>query len=348
LRTIISIVGARPQFIKHAPMQIELEKHFNALTIHTGQHYDKNMSDIFFNELKIPLPDFKLDLKAGLPQAEQTALMMIEIEKIFFSNDPDAILVYGDTNSTLAAVIVAAKLNIPIIHVEAGLRSFNLNMPEEVNRIIADKFSQLLFCPNQEAKLNLIKEGINHEGVFVCGDVMCDMLKIVQDKLIKKTKTSYLFVTIHRPYNTDNNDRILYLLDVLNRIGKSIIFPIHPRTLNRLTSYGFSEELYSNIHFIDPVSYIESLSYQKYSDCVITDSGGIQKEAYMLKKLCITIRTETEWTETLIGGWNNLIFEDLDKIPEILETKPTNHINDLFGNGHASKFIVDSIRNKFN
>lgn len=348
MKTIISVVGARPQFIKHAPMQIELEKHFNALTIHTGQHFDKNMSDVFFEELGISTPDFKFDLKSGLPQAEQTALMMIEIEKICLKYKPDIMLVYGDTNSTLSAVIVAAKLNIPIVHVEAGLRSFNLDMPEEVNRIIADRFSYLLFCPNQESKNNLNKEGINHGGIYVCGDVMCDMLRIVENKLVRLVKSSYLFVTIHRPYNTDDNDRLLKLLTILNNLNKQIVFPIHPRTLNRLTSYGFIKSAFEYINFIEPVGYIESLSYQKYSDCVITDSGGIQKEAYMLKKLCITIRTETEWNETLLGGWNNLLFDKLDLIPKILETKPSNHNKDLFGDGHASNFIVNTIFNKFN
>lgn len=347
MKTIISIVGARPQFIKHAPMQIELEKNFNAITIHTGQHYDKNMSDVFFDELKMSKPDFKFDLKVGIPQGEQTALIMIELEKICYKVKPDIMLVYGDTNSTLAAVLVASKINIPIVHVEAGLRSYNLNMPEEVNRIIADRFSKLLFCPNVESKNNLEKEGIYHDGIYVCGDVMCDMLRIVENKLIQIENSPYLFVTIHRPYNTDDNNRLLYLLTVLNNLSKLIIFPIHPRTLNRLLNFGISLNSFNNIKFIEPVGYIESLSYQKYSDCVITDSGGIQKEAYMLKKLCITIRPETEWNETLLGGWNNLIYDNLNLISKVLDSNPSEHIENLFGDGHAANFIVNKIIDKF-
>jgi UDP-GlcNAc3NAcA epimerase len=348
VKTIISVVGARPQFIKHAPMQIELVKHFNALTIHTGQHYDKNMSDVFFDELGISQPDFKLKLNAGLPQGEQTALIMVNLEKICFIVKPELMVVYGDTNSTLAAVLVAVKLNIPIVHVEAGLRSNNLSMPEEINRIIADRFSSLLFCPNQDSVTNLRKEGIDHDGIFVCGDVMCDMLRIVENKLKNLISEPYILLTIHRPYNTDNVERLLKILEVLNSLSIQIIFPIHPRTLSKLKNFNSVISKLKNIIFRDPVGYIDSLSLQKFSSCVITDSGGVQKEAYMLKKLCITIRSETEWTETLNGGWNTLVFEDLERLPELINRKPKNYNQNLFGNGSAAKFIVNQMLLKFN
>jgi UDP-GlcNAc3NAcA epimerase len=348
LKTILSIVGARPQFIKHAPIQRELEKYFNALTLHTGQHFDKNMSDVFFDELGITQPDFKFELKVGMHQAEQTAAMMIDIEKICLSKNPELIVVYGDTNSTLAGVLVAIKLNIPIVHIEAGLRSNNIAMPEEINRIIADRFSSLLFCPNEEAVANLRREGIDHDGVFVCGDVMCDMLRIVENQLKRLVSEPYILLTIHRPYNTDNLDRLLSILEILNSLNIRVIFPIHPRTFHKLAKSELDISRFENINFWNPVGYIDSLSLQKFSQCIITDSGGVQKEAYMLKRLCITIRSETEWSETLVGGWNTLIFEELDELPNLIFQKPGIYNRNLFGNGMAAKFIVNQILLKYN
>lgn len=343
MKKIISIVGARPQFIKHAPMQFELQKHFNALTIHTGQHYDKNMSDVFFNELNMPKPDYLFDIGGSKPQGEQTGIMMAEIEKVCMSEKPDALLVYGDTNSTLAGALVAAKMHIPQIHVEAGLRSYNREMPEEINRIVADEFASMLFCPTDGAIDNLKKEGITHNKIYRCGDVMCDMVKIIEPKTKNLVNTPYYFVTIHRPYNTDDDVRLKSILDILNSLDKKVVFSIHPRTVSRIETFGFSTADFKNIEFIAPQSYADSISYQKYSDCVITDSGGIQKEAYILGRQCITLRSETEWTETLANGWNTLVFDDLAQLKSVLQQKPGEYIPDIYGNGHAAAEITEII-----
>ena len=343
LKKILSVIGARPQFIKHAPMQLELQKFFNALTIHTGQHYDKNMSDVFFNELRIPPPDFLFNIGGSKPQGEQTGLMMTEIEVVCNKERPDALLIYGDTNSTLAGALVAAKLSIPIIHIEAGLRSFNRSMPEEVNRIVADEFSTLLFCPTKQAIENLAKEGILHEGIFLSGDVMCDTLHLVKKNIKKLCKEPYYFTTLHRPYNTDEKIRLSSVLSVLNNLDKMVIFPIHPRAVSRMTSFGIDRNNYKNIRFIEPIGYVESLSYQQFAEAIITDSGGMQKEAYMLKKKCITLRSETEWTETLKNGWNTLVFDRIDDLGKEIKILPGEYIEDIYGTGKAAKEIVEII-----
>ena len=344
MKKILSVIGARPQFIKHAPMQLELQKYFNAVTIHTGQHYDKNMSDVFFNELRIPPPDFLFDIGGSKPQGEQTGIMMTEIEKVCMQEKPDAFLIYGDTNSTLAGALVGAKISIPIIHIEAGLRSFNRSMPEEVNRIVADEFSTLLFCPTKQAIENLKKEGINHAGIFLSGDVMCDTLNLVKDKIKRLCAEPYYFTTLHRPYNTDEKDRLKSILTVLNSLDKIVIFPIHPRAVSRMSSFGLERNDYPNIRFIEPIGYVESLSYQKYADAIITDSGGMQKEAYMLRKKCITVRSETEWIETLNNGWNTLVFDHVDDIKNKLKNSPGEYIPDIYGTGNAANEIVKIIK----
>lgn len=328
-------------------MQLELQQYFNALTIHTGQHYDANMSNVFFNDLGIAKPDFLFDLGTSKSQGAQTGIMLAEIEKVAEQIKPDAILIYGDTNSTLAAALVAAKMHIPQIHVEAGLRSYNRSMPEEVNRIIADKFASLLFCPTESAIQNLEKEGIIHDGIFLCGDVMCDMLKLVEPKVEAKRNEPYYFVTLHRPYNVDDKERLVNILRVLNTLNKRVIFPIHPRTVAKMNSFGLKVNGYQNIEFIDPVGYIESIAYQKFADCIITDSGGIQKEAYMLRKKCITLRSETEWVETLLQGWNTLVFDDIESIGPTIEEPVGLYIEDMYGTGKAAIEIVGHIRNRF-
>jgi UDP-GlcNAc3NAcA epimerase len=249
------------------------------------------------------------------------------------------VLVYGDTNSTLAGALAAAKLNIPIVHIEAGLRSFNREMPEEVNRVLTDHLSKLLFAPTSSAIANLANEGIK-EGVYRVGDVMCDSLNLMKPFLEKKLNESYYFVTLHRPYNTDEKDRLVYILGILNALSKKVVFPIHPRTQNNLKKWMIDLDTFDNILFIPPVGYEACLSYQTYSDYIITDSGGIQKEAYMLKKPCITIRKETEWVETLEGGCNMLVFEDLEQIRSILENDEVKAFKDLYGDGHAAEAIV--------
>lgn len=348
MKTIVSIIGARPQFIKHAPMQLELQKYFNALTVHTGQHYDTNMSDVFFKELGMAQPDYIFDLGGSKPQGEQTGMMMTEIEKVVISVKPDAILIYGDTNSTLAAALVAAKMNIPQIHIEAGLRSYNRGMPEEINRIVADEFASLLFCPTEQAIRNLKREGITHDGIFLSGDVMCDTLKLVEQKIHRKVQDPYYFVTLHRPYNVDHKERLLRILATLNKLPYKVVFPIHPRTVSMFKEFKIYQTDYTNIEFTQPVGYIESLSYQKYAECILTDSGGMQKEAYMLKRKCITLRSETEWTETLLNGWNTLIFDDIERIATEVGNQPGDYIENVYGTGDAAAEIVKVITNRMN
>jgi len=344
MKKILSIIGARPQFIKHAPMQLQLQKYFRSVTLHTGQHYDSNMSDIFFNELNIPKPDFLINIGGSKPNGEQTGIMLAEIEKVCISEKPDAVLVYGDTNSTLAATLAGVKLGIPIIHIEGGLRSYNRSMPEEINRIIADQFSAIIFCPTKDAVDNLAKEGIAHDRIFVCGDVMCDMLEIIRPNAKRLVAFEYYFATIHRPYNTDDSARLQDIIENLNGLDKKVIFAIHPRTVARIKSFGLEPEKYSNIIFTDPVGYVESISYQAYAACIITDSGGMQKEAYMLKKKCITLRSETEWPETLHGGWNTLIFENLAEIKNIITKEPIDYKECIYGDGHAAEHIAIIIK----
>jgi len=328
-------------------MQLELQRYYNAQTLHTGQHFDNNMSNVFFNELSIPKPDFLLNHGGGLKQGEQTALMMIDIERICADAKPDLMVVYGDTNSTLAGALVAAKMGIPQVHIEAGLRSFNRAMPEEVNRIIADTFADMLFCPTKAAIENLKKEGIDSSKIFKTADVMCDSLKMVEPKLKQVYHEKYMYVTLHRPYNVDNEDRLSDILSILNKLPYKIIFSLHPRTKSVLDKQGFDGKNNPNITFIEPQSYTDNLGLQKFSQVIITDSGGIQKEAYMLRKKCITLRSETEWTETLKGGWNHLVFDNLEEIETLISYKPTEYVENLFGNGNAAQEIVDLIRSKF-
>lgn len=340
MKKVISIIGARPQFIKHAPVQLELQKRFIAKTIHTGQHYDAAMSDIFFKELKMAPPDYHFSL-SQTQQGAQTAEMMIEIENVMLSEKPDAVVVYGDTNSTIAGSLVAAKLQIPVIHIEAGLRSFNKEMPEEINRILTDHISSVLLCPSQLAVDNLAKENIK-DNVFLCGDVMKDMLLLATSFVNNKMRDkSYYFATIHRPYNTDHKDRMSAILDAFQLMDAPVVFAIHPRTTKRLEHYDIDVKKYDNVIMVPPVGYFDSLSYQQYAKGVITDSGGMQKEAYWLKRKCVTIRKETEWTETVGKGHNTLLFDKMEELPAIFARELLADFDDeLYGNGNSAADIA--------
>lgn len=346
MRTILSIIGARPQFIKHAPVHRELQQHFRALTLHTGQHYDANMSGAFFTELQISPPDYQLHIGPTQGQGGQTGLMMAEIEEVCLGLRPDAVLIYGDTNTTLAGALVAVKLHIPIFHVEAGIRGFNRTLPEEVNRIIADTFSTLLFCPTQEAVDNLAKEGIT-AGVQLTGDVMCDMLEVMRGSIRPYSESPYYYATIHRPYNTDDPQRLRRIVQALQELGYPVYLPLHPRTRHSLADAGIAPGQYPNIHFLEPVGYLESLSFQAGAQCVITDSSGVQKEAYMLRRPCITLRTETEWHDTLKHGWNRLVFEDLESLGTLMQREPGMYEEGMFGDGKAAGRIVHAIQRWF-
>jgi UDP-GlcNAc3NAcA epimerase len=347
-KKILSVIGARPQFIKHAPVQLEMQKYFETVAVHTGQHYDNNMSKVFFDELKIEVPQYILQLTPGVSQTKQLAEMMTLLDDIATKEKPDLFLIYGDTNSTLAAAMVAIKNNIKLVHIEAGLRSYNRTMPEEVNRIIADEFSWLLFCPTDSAIENLRLEGIHHKGVLRSDDVMCDMLLLVKGKAERLFDFPYYFATIHRPYNTDEHLRLAYIFEQFNALDKKVVFSIHPRTKHKLADFGLSMDIYKNIVFIDPAGYVDNVSAMTFADCILTDSGGIQKEAYMLRKKCITVRSETEWIETLDGGWNTLLFENLESLQQVIHQEPTNYKEGIYGKGDAAKLIVETILKELN
>lgn len=346
MKKVVAIVGARPQFIKHFAFETEAKGIFNLKTIHTGQHYDNNMSQVFFDKLGMKKPDFDLNLGGG-DHGEQTGKMLIQIEQILIVEKPDRVIVYGDTNSTIAGALASSKLHIPIAHIEAGLRSYNKEMPEEINRIITDHVSEWLFVPSIQAKENLAVEGIE-KNVFVVGDIMKDIvLKSIECNWIIKPifKTEhYYYSTIHRPYNADDRGRMMYLLSSMNKLDKKVIFSLHPRTKNLLNKFGLKLQDFANIIFIDPQPYFENLGLLYYSHGLITDSGGMQKEAYWLKKKCVTVRKETEWVETLIGNWNSLLFEDLSILQDKLVSQSDAWIQELYGLGNSSKQIIEMIR----
>lgn len=346
---ILAIIGARPQFIKHFPFEKACEDILDLKSIHTGQHYDANMSDVFYNELGMNKPDFLLNVGSG-NHGTQTAHMMVEIENIFEEHKPDGVVVYGDTNSTLAGAVVAAKLHIPIFHIEAGLRSYNKEMPEEVNRVLTDHISSLLFTPSAVAVSNLSKEGIA-DGVHIIGDIMKDVVRFVQkNDLIKESFVNepYYYVTLHRPYNTDSKERLNTVLDALNILNKKVVMALHPRTKNLMKGFGIEKEQFNRICFIEPQSYFNNLTYLHHADGLITDSGGMQKEAYWLQKKCITIRKETEWIETVEHKGNILLFNDLDILKDEIERVPPLWDENLYGNGFSAEKIVKIISEYYN
>lgn len=344
---ILSIVGARPQFIKCAPVSVELRKEHEEILVHTGQHYDPGMSDIFFEDLQIPPPDYHLGVGSG-SHGKQTAAILERVENVLMKEFPDLVLVYGDTNSTLAGALAAAKLHIPLAHIEAGLRSFDRSMPEEINRVITDHLSNLLFCPTLTAINNLEKEGISR-GVHLVGDVMVDALmhnaKIAEKKshIISQLglkKGNYFVATVHRPANTDDRKNLTAIIAAFRESGEIVVFPVHPRTRNYLYEYNLLDSLTGNIRCIDPLGYIDMLHLMKHAKKILTDSGGIQKEAYVMGVPCITLRENTEWIETLIGGWNILVGADKERIlAAVVEDIKTNTDNIVFGKGNAAKKI---------
>lgn len=339
---ILSVVGARPQFIKAAPVSRVLRRTNVEVLVHTGQHYDDNMSDVFFRELDIPEPDINLGVGSG-PHGAQTGGMMAGLEKVAQEVKPDWVLVYGDTNSTLAAALVAAKLHIPLAHVEAGLRSFDRRMPEEINRVLADHVSDLLLCPTETAAQNLAREGIER-GVHVVGDVMYDAFLFnleaarKHDGVVKKlglASDTFALATLHRAENTDDPERLRSILHGIDQSGLEVVLPLHPRTRARLEG-----ALPGRIRVLDPVGYLDMLALEEAASVIVTDSGGVQKEAYFLAKPCVTLRDSTEWTETVLAGWNVLVGWDSDRIAEAIGTfRPKGPRPDLFGDGHAAEKI---------
>jgi UDP-N-acetylglucosamine 2-epimerase len=348
---IALVVGARPNFVKMAPISREIRRRVQEVIIHTGQHYDYEMSRIFFDELNIPEPDYHLNVGSG-SHGLQTAEMLKKIEEVLMKEKPDLVLVFGDTNSTLAGALAASKLNIRVAHVEAGLRSFDKTMPEEINRVLTDHCSDLLFCPTKTSVRNLEMEGIS-EGVYLTGDVMVDVLqeaiKIAEkrvnilDQLQLRSKEYYL-ATIHRAENTDNAEKLRDISEALSEIGETV-FPCHPRTENSLKQFGLWEKLMEKVRIVKPVGYLEMLMLEKEARKVLTDSGGVQKEAYILKVPCITLRERTEWVETVEDKWNVLSGTDKTKIIKLArEFEPTVETHrERFGDGKATKKIMQII-----
>ncbi len=368
---LLTVVGARPQFVKAAVVSRAIRQHnktcpagqrINEIIVHSGQHYDLNMSDIFFNEMNIPRPNHRLQLtKSG--HGGMTGEILEGVEQIIIEEKPDIVLVYGDTNTTLAGALAAVKLHIAVAHVEAGLRSFNMRMPEEINRVVTDRVSRWLFCPTEVAMDNLAREGFDKAGlrkddvrvsVENVGDVMLDaalyyrgkaVATVATSTLIQKCRHSYYLATVHRAENTDETTRLSNIISALDEIGSHtpVILPLHPRTRKILADQGF---LPRNITIIDPVGYFDMLHLLSNCRCVFTDSGGLQKEAYFFAKPCVTLRDETEWTELVAGGFNILAGADYKRILAAEKTmtvyKP-DYTAQLYGDGAASRKIVDAL-----
>lgn len=350
---VLTVVGARPQFIKASVVSAALKPVCDEVLVHTGQHYDKNMSAVFFEELNIPKPAYNLGVGSGT-HGKQTGEMLIKIEEVIFKEKPDIMLVYGDTNSTLAGALAASKLHLPVAHVEAGLRSYNMRMPEEQNRVLTDHISTWLFCPTQTAKENLEKENITR-GVTVTGDVMLDsvlhFLKIAKANPQKTAIFSqlgikpkqYRLATLHRAETTDGGlDAICRIFDAFEKLPQPVIIPIHPRT-RPLAEEAIRKRGYRNIRLTAPVGYLEMLLLTSSACQVLTDSGGLQKEAWFMEVPCITLRSETEWVETLEGSWNVLSsLETEDIYRKATETVPDPSARESrpFGDGHASEHIA--------
>ena len=362
---VVTILGARPQFVKAGSVSREIVRqqrtglNIQEVIVHTGQHYDANMSDIFFEEMQIPKPNYFLGI-GGKTHGAMTGQMIEKIEEILLKEKPDWVMVYGDTNSTLAGAIAASKLHIKIAHVEAGLRSFNMNMPEEINRILTDRISALLFCPTQTAMDNLVNEGINQwktdVKVVLSGDVMQDGAIFYRDLSEKPdgfdVNDNFVLCTIHRAENTDNPERLSNIISALNQIAlsKQVILPLHPRTKKILETGDYNT---SNLTIIDPLGYLNMVWLIDNCDLVMTDSGGLQKEAYFFAKPCITMRDETEWVELVEIGANVLVGANKQKILEAYQGHQVlgieNRSGNLYGNGKASQEIVVELFNaRFN
>ena len=359
MKKIVTIIGARPQFIKAAMVSKELKGNFEEVIVHTGQHYDKNMSEIFFEQLEIPRPKYNLGVGSG-SHGKQTGEMLTKIEEVLLQEKPDYVMVYGDTNSTLAGALAASKLLIPVIHIEAGLRSYNKAMPEEQNRILTDHVSEILICPTQTAVENLKKEGIT-QNVYQTGDVMCDSVlhysKVANERINpsnieltpiykKREISNWYLATIHRAENTMNSSNLSTILKVFEKLDKLVIFPVHPR-IKKMVDELNTQNNYQNIYFIEPVDYLTMLYLTKNACKVVTDSGGLQKECYILDTPCITIRDQTEWIETLNNGFNVLAKSEEEDLYSKIANSRINKTNlkiNYYGTGNASEKIAEILK----
>ena len=352
---IATIIGARPQFIKASMVSKEISKQNNIkeIIIHTGQHFDKNMSHVFFEEMGIPEPNYNLNIHS-LPHGAMTGRQIEEIEKLLMKENPDWIMAYGDTNSTLAGVLAAVKLHIPIIHIEAGLRSFNRKMPEEINRIICDQISNLLLCPSETAVINLNNEGIT-VGVHNVGDVMYDaslhFSQVSENEShilnhLDLEPQKYILATIHREENTNFRNRLKNIFSAFSEAPLPIVIPMHPRTKKKLIEFDIP--LNGQVKPIEPVGYLDMIMLEKNAKKIATDSGGIQKEAYFFGVPCITLRDETEWIELVNCGANLLVGSSRKKISEALNTKIKFEVNEIYGDGYSAKKIIKIIKEQHN
>lgn len=358
---IATIVGARPQFIKAAAVSRAIREYATELLIHTGQHYDDNMSAVFFEELSIPKPDYYLGTGSG-SHARQTADMLIKLEEIYLEEKPDFVLVYGDTNSTLAAALAASKILIPVIHVEAGLRSFHMAMPEEQNRILTDHISTYLFCPTQTAVKHLKNENIK-KNVYCIGDVMCDAVYFYLKKIeqipsqVFMNRLQYLFpwdkpwenwyvATVHRAENTEDEKTLAEIFKAFEKLGYPVLFPVHPR-IKKFVYSLMEENRYQNICFVQPLGYLEMLFFTKSARKVVTDSGGLQKEAYIMHRNVVTLRNQTEWVETLKDSHNILCPIESEKIIEAIQKTdiPSSFCDFVYGNGNAARKMCEILFN---
>jgi UDP-GlcNAc3NAcA epimerase len=356
---IITIVGARPQFVKAAVVSRAIEKYnstikgeeIQELIVHTGQHFDENMSEVFFDQMNIPKPHYNLEINS-LSHGAMTGKMLEKIEAVLLDEKPDWVLVYGDTNSTLAGALAAKKLHIKVPHVEAGLRSFNMRMPEEINRILTDRISDILFCPTQTAIDNLKSEGYDALDIkqVQCGDVMFDAALFYTDKSLRpkgiEGDAPFVLSTIHRQENTDVKEKLRNIFDALKEIARNqkVIIPLHPRTIKKLKDFGMEPD--SNIHILEPVGYFEMIWLLSNCSCVITDSGGLQKEAFFFKKPCITVREETEWVELIQNKVNFLTGSDSQKILTTFKQFEVGSIDfnmNLYGEGDSGRDIVEEL-----
>ena len=349
---IVTIVGARPQFIKAAVVSRAFKQHrpdVQEILIHTGQHFDANMSDVFFEELDIPRPDYNLGIGGG-SHGQNTGRMIEAIEKVLQSTRPDWVLVYGDTDSTLAGTLAAVKLHIPVAHVEAGLRSFNRKMPEEINRVLTDHAADILFAPTETGRQNLLNEGIAEDKIKLVGDVMYDASLFYKTKARKPKLpveldiqgSDFVLCTIHRAENTDDPQRLKNIFQGLGDSGEQIVLPMHPRTRAKIAEWG--TVVPNNVRVIDPVGYLEMVWLEANCSFVATDSGGVQKEAYFFGKSCITLRDETEWVELVETGWNQLVGANAHKLQKAFsETFVASHAGPLYGEGDAGDKIVKQV-----
>lgn len=347
---LVSVVGARPQFIKASPLCRALRRRHREVLVHTGQHYDVGMSDVFFQELGIPAPDYHLGIGSG-SHGSQTGAMLAAVESVLDKESPDAVVVYGDTNSTLAGALAAAKLHIPVAHVEAGLRSFNRAMPEEINRVVADHLSKWLFAPSSLAADNLRREGLT-AGVHVVGDVMIDAMDLHRERAEARPGVlarfavepgRYYVATVHRAENTDDAERLRGILAAFGQLELPLLLPLHPRTRKRVDDLALV--MANNVRVLEPLGYLDMISILAAARCLLTDSGGMQKEAYYLGVPCVTMRDETEWVETVTAGWNVLAGADTERIVGAVRTQSGQRRPRpaLYGDGRTAERIVDIV-----